>query len=56
MRSGNTKVVARRDDLPVPQDEGEEPRRGKVIRPDEERFTDPKRCEYFFSTERPIID
>jgi uncharacterized protein (TIGR02118 family) len=27
-----------------------------VIKPDEERFTDPKRCEYFFSTERPIID
>jgi uncharacterized protein (TIGR02118 family) len=28
----------------------------EVIKPDEERFTDPKRCEYFFSTERPIID
>ena len=28
----------------------------EVIKPDEERFTDPKRCEYFFSTERLIID
>ena len=28
----------------------------EVIRPDEERFTDPTRCEYFFSTERPIIE
>ena len=27
----------------------------EVIKPDEERFTDPKRCEYFFSTERSII-
>jgi hypothetical protein len=26
-----------------------------VIQPDEERFTDPKRCEYFFTTEVPII-
>jgi len=26
-----------------------------VIRPDEERFTDPKRCEYFFSEEHAII-
>jgi hypothetical protein len=27
----------------------------EVIKPDEERFTDPKRCEYFFSTEHSII-
>jgi uncharacterized protein (TIGR02118 family) len=27
----------------------------EVIRPDEERFTDPKQCEYFFSIEYPII-
>ena len=27
-----------------------------VIEPDEERFTDPKRCEYFFTTEVPIIE
>ncbi len=26
-----------------------------VIQPDEERFTDPKRCEYFFSEEHSII-
>jgi uncharacterized protein (TIGR02118 family) len=26
-----------------------------VVQPDEERFTDPKRCEYFFTTEHPII-
>lgn len=26
-----------------------------VIRVDEERFTDPKKCEYFFSEEHPII-
>jgi hypothetical protein len=26
-----------------------------VIRPDEERFTDPKKCEYFFSEEHTII-
>jgi uncharacterized protein (TIGR02118 family) len=26
-----------------------------VIQPDEERFTDPKRCEYFFSEEHTII-
>jgi uncharacterized protein (TIGR02118 family) len=27
-----------------------------VIKPDEERSTDPKRCEYFFTTEHPIIE
>ena len=27
-----------------------------VIRPDEERFTDPKRCEFFFSTEHTIME
>jgi hypothetical protein len=27
-----------------------------VIQPDEERFTDPSRCEYFFSEEYPIND
>lgn len=27
-----------------------------VIRPDEERFTDPSRCEYFFTTEHTIIE
>jgi hypothetical protein len=27
-----------------------------VIEPDEERFTDPRRCEYFFTTEVPIIE
>ena len=26
-----------------------------VIKQDEERFTDPKKCEYFFSEERTII-
>jgi hypothetical protein len=27
-----------------------------VIKLDEERFTDPKKCEYFFSEERTIIN
>jgi hypothetical protein len=27
-----------------------------VIRPDEERFTDPKRCEFFLSTEHTIME
>ncbi len=27
-----------------------------VIQPDEERFTDPSKCEYFFTTEFPIIE
>jgi hypothetical protein len=26
-----------------------------VIQPDEERFTEPTRCEYFFSEEHAII-
>jgi uncharacterized protein (TIGR02118 family) len=26
-----------------------------VIQPDEERFTDPTKCEYFFSEERAVI-
>jgi len=26
-----------------------------VIKQDEERFTDPKKCEYFFSEERTVI-
>jgi uncharacterized protein (TIGR02118 family) len=28
----------------------------EIIQPDEERFTDPSRCEYFFTTEHPIIE
>jgi uncharacterized protein (TIGR02118 family) len=27
-----------------------------VIKPDEERFTDQKRCEYFFATEHSIME
>jgi uncharacterized protein (TIGR02118 family) len=34
---------------------GNSPSYLNVIRPDEERFTDPKKCEYFFSEEHTII-
>jgi uncharacterized protein (TIGR02118 family) len=27
-----------------------------VIQPDEERFTDPTKCEYFFSTDHTILE
>jgi len=34
---------------------GNSPSYRNVIQPDEERFTDPKKCEYFFSEEHSII-
>jgi len=35
---------------------GNSPSYRNVIQPDEERFTDPKKCEYFFSEERTVIE
>jgi uncharacterized protein (TIGR02118 family) len=43
------------DDLDGFNDFYNSPSYVNVIRPDEERFTDPQRCEFFFVEEHPVI-
>jgi uncharacterized protein (TIGR02118 family) len=44
------------DDIAAFNAFGNSPSYRNVIQPDEERFTDPAKCEYFFSEEHPIIE
>ena len=43
------------DDIEAFNAFGNSPGYRNVIQPDEERFTDPTKCEYFFSEEHSII-